>query len=454
MPTWDVIVAGAGIAGLAAAERLGKAGLKVLVLEARDRIGGRILTLPGLTAEHGIELGAEFVHGKPKEFDRYLADHDLTLRETEGQNYCPGENGLTPCEDPGSDLFDKLYRLDPESLLDESFDDTLHHRFQDAPEEQRGWARRFVEGFHAADPARISTQSIIIDGRAEDATEGDRGFHVLGGYARVIDTLRRSLSDSVLVKTGCEIRAVDWSPSSVLVHAHAGEGQPSEYSARKMVATLPIAILQLPWPEPGAIQFNPPLNEKRDALASMAMGPVNRIVLQFNSTFWQRSFSGAMEGLKDLHFLFSGDSVFPTFWTAMPLRLPVVVAWSAGPFAKAKRGFSHQQIEAEALGALSRITGVPVAIVRERFVKSYFHDWQADPFSRGAYSYVLVGGVAAQKTMAQPLMGTIFFAGEATQSDGHRATVHGAFCSGRRAADEVLKHQCCLRVELSDPERQ
>jgi monoamine oxidase len=68
MQTWDVIVAGAGIAGLAAAERLGQAGLKVLVLEARDRIGGRILTLPGLTPEHGIELGAEFVDGKPKKF--------------------------------------------------------------------------------------------------------------------------------------------------------------------------------------------------------------------------------------------------------------------------------------------------------------------------------------------------------------------------------------------------
>ena len=97
MQTWDVIVAGAGMAGLAAAERLGQAGLKVLVLEARDRVGGRILTLPGLTPEHGIELGAEFVHGKPKEFDEYLAIQGLILRETDGQNYCSSGNRLAAC---------------------------------------------------------------------------------------------------------------------------------------------------------------------------------------------------------------------------------------------------------------------------------------------------------------------------------------------------------------------
>ena len=168
MSTCDVIVAGAGIAGLAAAERLSQAGLKVLLLEARERIGGRILTLPGLTPEHGIELGAEFVHGKPREFDHYLSQRGLRLRATEGQNYCAGENGLRDCEDPGSGLFESLYSLDPEGFPDESFEQALQSKFQTVPENQKSWARRFVEGFHAADPARISTHSIIIDGRAEE----------------------------------------------------------------------------------------------------------------------------------------------------------------------------------------------------------------------------------------------------------------------------------------------
>ena len=143
--------------------------------------------------------------------------------------------------------------------------------------------------------------------------------------------------------------------------------------------------------------------------------------------------------LPDLHFLFTGDPVFPTWWSAMPLRVPVLVAWAGGPFAEAKFGLSQPQIEAQALAALARILSLPEAALRTRLVRSWFHDWQSDPFSRGAYSYVLSGGMSAQDDLARPLRNRLFFAGEATQSDGHHATVHGAFASGRRVAGEVLE---------------
>jgi phytoene dehydrogenase-like protein len=84
----EVIVVGAGVAGLSAAEILGRSGLRVLVLEARERIGGRIHTLPGLTPQHAIEMGAEFVHGRLPLFDDYLSAHNLELYETSGQSYC------------------------------------------------------------------------------------------------------------------------------------------------------------------------------------------------------------------------------------------------------------------------------------------------------------------------------------------------------------------------------
>jgi monoamine oxidase len=142
--------------------------------------------------------------------------------------------------------------------------------------------------------------------------------------------------------------------------------------------------------------------------------------------------------LPDLHFLFTRHPVFPTFWTAMPLRLPLLVAWSAGPSAAAKAGWSQQRLEKEALHALTRILGLPEDALGRRFVRSYFHDRQADKFSRGAYSYVLAGGMEAQALLALPLGNRLFFAGEATQSDGHHATVHGAYASGLRAAEEIL----------------
>lgn len=122
METWDVTVAGAGVAGLATAEQLGNAGLKVLVLDARDLVGGRILTLPGLTPEHGIELGAEFVHGKPPEFDEYLRKPGLRLRETYGQSYCLNEGGLEPCEGLDSTILDRLNKMSPTDFPDEQKD--------------------------------------------------------------------------------------------------------------------------------------------------------------------------------------------------------------------------------------------------------------------------------------------------------------------------------------------
>ena len=156
------------------------------------------------------------------------------------------------------------------------------------------------------------------------------------------------------------------------------------------------------------------------------MGSVVRLTLQFDSLFWEDGTFMGDKILPDLHFLFTRHPVFPTFWTAMPLRLPLLVAWSAGPSAAVKAGWSQQRLEKEALHALTRILKLPEDALGRRFVRSYFHDWQADKFSRGAYSYVLAGGMGAQALLALPVGNRLFFAGEATQSDGHHATVHGA----------------------------
>ena len=287
MERWDVIVAGAGIAGLAAAEQLGKTGLKVLVLEARDRVGGRIFTLPGLTPEHGIELGAEFVHGKPPEFDEYLRSHGLSLRETDGQNYCFGRTGMHRCEGPETGIFDKLNRMSPPDFPDEPFEQSLATRFADSPPEEKEWARRFVQGFHAGDTSRISTHSIIIDGQAEEQTEGDRGFHVEGGYSKVVASLCRDLSDTVKVTTCAIVQSVSWGQDGVRVQAATNGNAHLEFAASALVLTLPAGVLQQQSRTPGAVEFVPPLAEKQRALASVVMGPVTRMVLQFNSIFWE-----------------------------------------------------------------------------------------------------------------------------------------------------------------------
>lgn len=439
MERWDVIVAGAGIAGLTAAVQLGNAGLKVLVLEARDRVGGRILGISGVIPEGTVELGAEFVHGKPKDFDEYLTSHGLGCYETAGQNYCLAKTGLEACEEPSSGIFEQLYKLDPDNFPDEAFDETLSRRFAGVPEQEKEWARRFVQGFHAADSSRISTHSIIIDGRAEEKTEGDRGFHVAGGYIRVINSLCREMAETVSIRTGTAIECVKWAGNPIHVVTRGKNGDCIDFDGSKLLITLPVGVLQATPNDVGAVAFDPPLREKADALSSVVMGPVVRLVMQFDSMFWQDPQVLGSKALTKMHFLFSRDAVFPTFWSALPLAEPVLVAWSAGPSAQAKHGKPQAHLEDEAVDALARILTLPAAIVQQRFVRSFFHDWQADPFSRGAYSYILCGRVPAQKTLAEPVGNQLFFAGEATQSDGHRATVHGAFTSGLRAAAEILE---------------
>ncbi len=438
MNEYDIIVLGAGVAGLAAAEALGKTGLSVAILEARDRVGGRIHSLADLAPEYAIELGAEFVHGKPKQFDDYLRRQDLQLYETSGVSYCVGAQGLEPCGGLDLDLFGELDKMNVDDFPDESFDATLQRRFADAPEEEKRWARAFVKGFHAADPERISTHSIIRDGRAEEETEGMRGFHIVGGYSRLVETLCAGLGGDVELLPGTTVTSVDWSSDRVVVQAQRNSGEVPEYVAPAVVVTLPLGVLQQRPPALGAVRFEPELVEKRNALNKLVMGPAIRLTMQFDSMFWEDPAVMGTSPLRDLHFLFTSDQVFPTFWSAMPLKIPVLVAWAAGPFAEAKLGRSQAEIESEAVAALARILSLQEAVPRGKLVRSYFHDWQADPLSRGAYSYVLAGGMREQGELARSVRNRLFFAGEATQSDGHHATVHGAFASGRRAAGEVL----------------
>ena len=441
-PQYDVIIIGAGVAGLAAAERLGNAGLRVLVLEARARVGGRVWSLPGGVPEAAIELGAEFVHGKPPQLDGYIKKHALTLHELTGQTYCQGDGALEPCSDElGQGVFAKLDKLDPASFPDETFEQTLETRFANSPENDKHSARMFVGGFHAADPARISTHSIIYGDHASREIEEDRMFHIVGGYNKLLEALVRSLPDTVTIKTRLPVTQIDWrrDPVVVLAGAETSE-QMQEFVAPQVVVTLPLGVLQQELQPLGAVTFKPPLAEKRDALAKLAMGPVVRVTLQFDSAFWEDPQVMGERALRDAHFIFGEDPSFPTWWTAAPLQhLPLLVGWCAGPCAESKATLEEGELCSQAIGALARIFALPEDVVAQRLTHFYYHDWQSDPYSRGAYSYVLAGGMGAQQELARPLADRLFFAGEATQSDGHHATVHGAFSSGVRVAEEILK---------------
>jgi monoamine oxidase len=194
--------------------------------------------------------------------------------------------------------------------------------------------------------------------------------------------------------------------------------------AERLVITVPLGVLQ-----DGAIRFDPEPTHTLVAARALEFGQAIRVTLRFDRAFWEdeEKFAGAS-------FLFSDEHVFPTWWTTRPVAAPVITGWSAGPKADALLGKNKTEVIRAALDSLGRILGMPLG----RVENAWFHDWHADPFARGAYSYVPAGALAARRRLCEPVQDTLYFAGEATDLLGYGGTVHGAIASGNRAAGQVL----------------
>ena len=426
----DVIIIGAGAAGLAAAARLHRAGANVLVIEARDRLGGRVLTHHGNGSELPIELGAEFVHGRPPVLCDLINSAGLRTVETSGHRLFSEGGTLRSFDEFGEIVTEIDSQIDPR--MDVSYAQFLNS--VKAPAFHKRVAKAFVEGFNAASAELISAASIVVADRAAERIDGERQFRVCSGYDSVIHELAKVLPASCL-RLEHVVREVKWKRRDVDLRCVRAENE-VRLHARQLVTTLPLALLQARPDERGAVSFDPPLSAKRDALARVEVGQVMKVVMLFQERFWEDP--RVVGGNAPFSFAFCLDAVFPTFWTTRPVTGDALIGWAAGPAAQRHLGRPPAEIRASAIESLSMTFGVPVAEIAPLLRAFYFHDWSADPFARGAYSYPGVGGLQAAQTFAEPLDGTLFFAGEATDFQGANGTVHGAIESGYRAAGELL----------------
>jgi len=154
------------------------------------------------------------------------------------------------------------------------------------------------------------------------------------------------------------------------------------------------------------------------------------VVYEFDSAFWKEFTS-----LKGVSFLFAPDATPPTWWTTSPKPGSTLTGWIAGR--KAKR-LEMDLLPETGLETLSALLGSPLHDVKKHVLRWHMHDWQVDPHSLGAYSYVSRGAIDASDQMSLPVEQTLFFAGEHTDTSGHWGTVHGALRSGCRAARQLL----------------
>jgi monoamine oxidase len=409
---YDAAIVGAGAAGLAAAESLGARGAHVLLLEARDRIGGRILTLEDPRAGAPIELGAEFIHG--------TARVTFDLLESAGGTAIPSGGDD---DENGDDEYSAASRLIESVDLhgrDESVDAFLQRSMRNgAKPEVAATARALVEGFDAADPSEASVIAIATEWRGGASLQNPQ-FRPSRGYAALMESLAAQLAPHrVEIALQTCVERIEWQAGRARITARR-LGEPIEYEARKLILTLPIGVLQS-----NAVTFDPELPAPvREAIAGIAMGPVLKVALVFRERCWP----------EDGDFFFSPQTAFPTFWSTSPRPSTLIIGWAGGPKASAMSERGEDDVAAQSIADFATILGVPQRHVASRLEYARLHDWQRDPFARGAYSYLRAGALSAREALAQPVAGTLFFAGEATASHAEAGTVAGALLSGRHAA--------------------
>jgi monoamine oxidase len=427
------------VAGLAAAQDLARAGRDVLVLEARDRVGGRIHTLHGQGWPVPVELGAEFAHGDAEATMRIASAASLPAVELLDRHAWV-QDGRWQAMSGFWEEFVALSRTIRPTRRDRSFAAFLAAR-RVRPGRVETHARMLVEGYHAAPADDMSARAIAQAAQGRQGSNRQRRFPQ--GYDRVVDALRAGIDpDHAAVCLSTPVTRIEWRRGEVRVHAATalGTARPP-IVARRAIVTLPLGVLHAPVGAAGAVAFDPPLRAKRRALAHLGVARVHKVALRFHRAFWEDlDFQRARTGEDDpvtFDFLHAPAAPFPTWWTGAPVGAPILTGWVGGPGAASLQGRApHAMLEA-ALDALASVTRCSRRWLAARVEGWAWHDWQSDPYARGAYSYPRVGGAAAAKALARPLAGTLYFAGEATEAE-ESGTVSGAIASGRRAARAII----------------
>ncbi len=420
----DVLIIGAGAAGLLAARQLAEAGRRVLLVEARDYLGGRAHTLtpPGFT--RAIEAGAEFMHGEVPLTRALLAEAGIGWQDTAGRTYIVRDGEAQADADFFAELPRVLAKLEalPEDL---PLTDFLDQEFPgDDHAELRTTAIQFAEGYDAADAQRVSSWALRDEWQAGGAEDSPRP---VGGYGPLFSWLAaQAQAAGAVVHLATPVQEIRWQPGQAEVATATG----TTYRAQRVVCTVPLGVWQRRTGQPGYLGLSPDLPAHRAAAAQLGFGEVIKFVLEFKTPFWQ-------ERLPELEFLLS-EAPVPTWWSQLPDARPLLTGWVAGPAAQRLRTASADTLLDLALSSLAQLLHTPLPALQAQLCASYVRNWGAEAHVYGAYSYPTVGSPAARAVLTAPVANTLFWAGEGLYAGPAGGTVEAALVSGQQAAQALL----------------
>jgi monoamine oxidase len=412
----DTIIIGAGAAGLMAGRVLKRAGKDILILEASNRVGGRVMTRSSANAGIPVELGAEFVHGEAPETTKLLDEARLVTVRVSGKHY-RADLGRFADQGPAWSRMQKIFRLmNAERKVDRSFQDFLDEKpGGPAMWRERELALGFVQGFNGAYASLISEKSLAEQG---DPTEGaSEARRIINGYSALIDYLKADVSDSIRLRTA--VCRIIWDDSHVRVADQNGR----QYGARSVIVAVPLTALQ-----DDTISFEPEIPVVRKAAGQLQMGQVAHLGVVVKERFWEKK-------AEDVSYVHTPTRPFNVWWTQNPLKAPLITGWSGGP--PAVELIDAGDVEEVAMSELSRAFGIKRTRIDKLVESIERHDWRNDRFIRGAYSYPGIGGTQASRTLARTFGNSILLAGEHTEGST-AGTVEAAIASGKRAAERAI----------------
>jgi len=423
-----VLVIGAGIAGLSAAYHLKGAGIETTVLEARDRIGGRVWTNRDF-ADIPVEFGAELIHGRSPAVNTWEWVENLGLRtwhwnkiddsmiRTEAGDWLTmGEARAASAEldlTRSWDLGDVPAPRDDEDLgcyLRRIGFSDMQLRYV-----QRSFANAEGERMEELNAAAHLQLPLDASGRVDSDGDDDYSdFRILDGY----DSYYQRLADGLDIRLNCVVQEIEWT-DGVKLSARNSAG----FEADAAVLTLPLGLLQS-----DRLRFNPPLPPlKLEALAGLKMGPVMKLVYLFEEPLLDPSI-GAIYA--------KGNP--PMWWSPSLGRDGGATVWTGfltGDYAREMLALGEEKAIQKGLKTLRHEIGNPTL----QYLKARWINWLDDPFALGGYSVCLPGHYAAREKLALATP-PLYWAGEATAPHHLTAMVHGAYFTGQRAAREIVEN--------------